>query len=290
MQDPDDLTFRSDDSIPAQPEARTRSGAGVWIAVVALLVAASAAVYITFFGLRSDRRPTPPTSATTSVARPPRDVPLGGEPEAIAVPPLDDTDPLVRRLVTALSEHPAIAALLATKDLIRNFTVVVLNIADGRPAMTRLAALRPAGSFQTIAAGRTEVIAPANYDRYTRVVGALASVDPAAAARVYATLKPRIDEAYHELGYPNQAFDDVLRRAILLVLQTPTVTGAVPLRHKGIGYGYDDERLEQLSPVQKLLVRMGPANAERVKQQVRALAVALGMRAESLPPKVLQLP
>lgn len=289
MQDPDDLTFRSDESIAAEPEVRTRSGAGLWIAVVALLAAASGAIYITFFGLRSDRRPTPPASATTSVARPLRDVPLGGQPEAIAVPPLDETDPLVRRLVTALSEHPAILALLATKDLIRNFTVVVLNLADGRPAMTRLAALRPAGSFQTIAAGGNEAIAPANYDRYSRAVGAVTSIDPTGAARVYATLKPRIDEAYHELGYPNQAFDDVLRRTILMILQTPTVTGAVRLRHKGIGYAYDDERLEQLSPIQKLLVRMGPANADRVRQQVRALAVALGMRAESLP-KVVQFP
>lgn len=289
MQDLDDLTFRPDESATPRAEARTRNRAGFWITVLALVAAASAAAYITFFGLRSDRQRAP-TSTAASVTRPQRDLPLGGQPDAIVVPPLDETDPLVRRLVTALSEHPTIVALLATKDLIRTFTVVVLNLADGRAATTRLAALRPAGSFQAIAAGRTEVIAPANYDRYTRVVDALASVDPTAAARVYATLKPRIDEAYHELGYPNQAFDDVFRRALLMVLETPTVTGAVQLRHKGIGYGYDAERLEQLSPIQKLLVRMGPTNAERVRQQVRALAVALGMRAESLPPKLLQFP
>ena len=57
--------------------------------------------------------------------------PLGGDRPAIDLPPLDETDPLVRRLVRELSSHPRVVAWLATDDLIRSFTIAVQNVADG---------------------------------------------------------------------------------------------------------------------------------------------------------------
>ena len=52
----------------------------------------------------------------------------------IDLPPLDESDDVVRGLVKELSSNPAVAAWLATDNLIRNFTVVVSNIAPGEPA------------------------------------------------------------------------------------------------------------------------------------------------------------
>src|SRR5688500_1192607 len=46
------------------------------------------------------------------------------------LPPLDDSDTLVRDLVRALSEHPLVAAWLTTDQLLRNFVVVVKNIGE----------------------------------------------------------------------------------------------------------------------------------------------------------------
>ena len=48
------------------------------------------------------------------------------------MPPLGESDPVVRLLVQSISTHPRVLAWLATDGLIRNFTVVVGNIADGR--------------------------------------------------------------------------------------------------------------------------------------------------------------
>jgi hypothetical protein len=42
-------------------------------------------------------------------------------------------------------------------------------------------------------------------------------------------------------------------------------------------YRYADPRLEGLQPVQKQLLRMGPENADRVKDQLRSLAAALDL-------------
>ena len=49
-------------------------------------------------------------------------------------------------------------------------------------------------------------------------------------------------------------------------------------------YAYADPKLEGLAPAQKLLLRTGPDNARKIKQQIRELAVALGVPEERLPP------
>ena len=76
--------------------------------------------------------------------------PLGAAAEPIDVPALDESDPLVRELVGKLSSHPGVAAWLATDGLVRNFTVVVANIAEGRTPAGHLRSLAPSGSFRII--------------------------------------------------------------------------------------------------------------------------------------------
>ncbi len=78
---------------------------------------------------RRVRRPRPQPPAPAPAAP---EAALGGQAEPIELPPLDQTDALVRRLVGALSSNPRVAAWLATDGLVRNFTVVVENLAAGR--------------------------------------------------------------------------------------------------------------------------------------------------------------
>src|SRR5215210_7663155 len=88
--------------------------------VAALVVIAGAALLWNYFASRK----TPPSGVrvkTESVGAPqsaerPRKV----EGEDIPLPPLNDTDALVRQLVGRLSSHPRIAAWLTTDQLIRN--------------------------------------------------------------------------------------------------------------------------------------------------------------------------
>ena len=128
----------------------------------------------------------------------------------IDVPPLDETDPLVRQLVQALSSHPRIAAWLATEGLIRQFTVVAHSIEDGRSPVGQLKVLRP--SFPLGLTERRDglYLDALSYTRYNAFADAVASVDPPGAARTYATLKPRIEEAHRELGFPDVPFNGPL--------------------------------------------------------------------------------
>ena len=46
-------------------------------------------------------------------------------------------------------------------------------------------------------------------------------------------LKPRIDDAYKELGLPDTTFDQTLERAIVVLLKTPIPEGRVPVEPNG---------------------------------------------------------
>jgi hypothetical protein len=185
----------------------------------------------------------------------------------------------VRQLVSNLSSHPRVAAWLATDGLIRNFTVVVENISNGQTPAGHLRVLRPAGPFRVSTRGGGLVIDPATYSRYDSLAGAVDSIDAAGAAQIYSTLKPRIQEAYADLGY-QQPFDGALSRAITSLLQAPVLDGNVQIQPEGAAdYRFADQRVEGLSAAQKQLVRMGPANTRVIQAKLRDIAAAIGLPA-----------
>jgi hypothetical protein len=265
----------SKDEYP-DPPPRTRM---LWIALGVLAALAAVAAIIVVF-----RGPTvsPVAEETAAPAAAESAAPLGTAVPPIELPPLDATDAIVRQLVGTLSSHPRIASWLATDGLIRSFTVVMANTAEGRTPAARLTVLRPAGPFRVMERGEDLVVDPASYARYDSLASAVASLDPANAARVFTQLKPRIQDAYGELGL-SEPLDRNVERAIRQVLQTPILEGPVRVEPKGIGYGYADERLESLTPVQKQLLRLGPDNLRIVQRQVRAIAIELGIPADRLP-------
>jgi hypothetical protein len=282
MDEPSDLELHRNPSA-ARPAMRPSvRPIGLWIAVTALALAAGGAFYVAF-----GRRPRPVSTAVvvaapTPAAKQPAQ-PLGGRSERVSLPALDASDTFVKTLVQALSESPAVMTWLSTKGLIRNFTVVVANIADGVTPAAHLKVLRPSGSFRTIEGNRHSFVDPRGYGRYSTIADAIASVDPARAAKLYATLKPRIEEAHRELGSPDASFDRTLERAIVVLLKTPIVTDAIRLKPKGIGYAFADVRLESLTAAQKQLLRMGPRNVRIVKERLRWIAMALGIPPDHLP-------
>ncbi len=211
--------------------------------------------------------------------------PLGGTPAAVTVPPLDQSDDVVRELVRQLTTHPAVVAWLATDGLIRNFTVSIANLADGSTPERHLRRLRPAQAFAVQRQGDHLVIDPASYHRYDALAAAAASIDADGAARLYATLKPRIEEAYRDLGHPDTSVDQAVEQAIVQLLRTPVIDR--PLRveagSKGIGYVYADDNLEGLTDAQKQLLRMGPDNVRTVQRALRAIASALGIPPTRVP-------
>ena len=198
----------------------------------------------------------------------------GGEAEDIDLPALPQTDPIVRELVTGLSSHPTIAAWLTTKGLITNFTVVTLNIAEGRTPAKFLTPIAPRGRFRTATAGGELFVDPRSYERYNPHGDAIGALDRRHRHLVL-TLKPRITEAYRELGYPEGDFDRVLERAIGVLLQTPALDEKAALYPNGVTYAYRDPKFESLSPAQKQLLRLGPRNGQAIRGKLEEVAALL---------------
>ena len=193
----------------------------------------------------------------------------------IDLPALPLTDPIVRELVARLSSHPTIAAWLVTNGLIANFTVVTVNIAEGRAPMQFLRPIAPQGRFRTTSSGEELFADPRSYERYNPHADAIAALDSVGTASLYLTLKPRITDAYRELGYAEGDFDRVLERAIGVLLQTPAFDEKAALYRKGVTYAYSDPKLESFSPAQKQLLRLGPRNGQAIRAKLGEIAALL---------------
>lgn len=256
----------------------------VWIIAGAVLLLALVALWFYLRGGSGAETADIGSGTEQTVSREPLAPPLAGEPGAdIALPPLNESDGLVRELVRALSEHPQIAAWLTTDQLIRNFTLSVMEVADGETPAGYLQTVAPDAKFQTRQQGAATYIDARSYTRFDGLASAVASIDARAAARLYATLKPRIQEAHRELAGPAADFDRTLQRAIVELLETPIIEGDAALERRTVGYGYRDPALDALSRAQQQLLRMGPENVRVVQEKLRAIAGHLGIDGSSLP-------
>lgn len=260
------------------PPPRKRLPVALLVAVGVLLVALGAG-YV--FLRRAPSEPSVPIAATT----PSTEAPLQrGEPgEQIVLPPLDETDALVRQLVGRLSSHPMVAAWLTTDGLILNFVVVTSRIASGQTPVAELKAVGPIPRFRIRSSADDVFIDASSYRRYDRHAAAVSSLDARGAARLYATLKPRIADAYGRLGHRDGEFDAVLERAIIELLEVPVIEGDVELVPHGVVYGFADERLQAMSAAQKQFFRMGPQNVRIVQGKLREIATAVGISPSRLP-------
>lgn len=263
---------------PRPPSPRPRTP---WVLAAVVLAALAGALY--WYG-RGPAAPVAP-AASPAAASPPGPsarAPLGGAAAPVDLPPLDQSDAVVRDLVGGLSSHPAVMAWLTTSGLIRNFVVVVDNIASGMTPSRHLRALAPRGRFPVLGSSGQVVIDPAGYARYDGIAAAVSGIDAAGAARVYSMLKPRIEEAYRDLGHDG-SFDVPLEAAIVTLLQAPAVDGEAALLPRGALYRFSDDRLERLTPAQKQLVRMGPLHVRAIQRTLQQIAAALGIPADRLP-------
>ncbi|MFO7691898.1 MAG: DUF3014 domain-containing protein [Vicinamibacterales bacterium] len=280
----DDFRLGSEPEPPPGQEPDRSSRTPIWIAAFLLAIAAVVAGVIV---LRRPGPPPPSEPAAQATAAPQTDArePLGPVIEPIELPPLVLTDPLVRELLGRLSSSPTLASWLATDGLIRAFVVSVENVADGSSPARHVRALAPRSPFRTLDESGAITIDPRSYSRYDGMANAAAALDAAGLAQVYSTLKPRLVEAYKELGHPEGALDVAVERAIAHLLQTPVVEEPVALRPRVLSFRYERADLEALSPAQKQLLRMGPRNVRIVQDQLRAVARELGIPLTRLPPR-----
>lgn len=220
----------------------------------------------------------PPATNTTPAAVTATEAPLTPPPPPpVALPRLDGMDAFLRPLLQALSNRPELARWLATDDLVRQLAAAIDQASQGDNPAGGFKELWPDSRLSVARRNNRRVIDPASYQRYDGLVTTVTSIDASAVARIYKTIRPRLNEAYQNMGHPGGDVDLAVREAIEILLDTPVVKGPVTLvEGSGARWAYADRDLEELTPTQKQLVRMGPAHTDALLVWLRALQAGLG--------------
>ena len=260
-------------------------GKKVGIALVAIvIITAGLGVYYYYQG-RAAKVPIPtgePSGAQTSPQLGEKSAP-GKEAPVMPLPALGDSDDWFRKKLRELSTSPKFAEWLKINDLIRRITAAVDNIAQGMSPRAHLKFMVPNKSFTVVEKGEELYINPQSYRRYDLIADAFSSLDAKGMAWIFREAKPLFQEAYRELGYPNQDFQETLSQAVKELLDTPIVRGNIIVVQGVTTYQMVDEHLEDLDEAQKDLLRMGPQNMRKVQDKLREIALALEVPENQLP-------
>jgi hypothetical protein len=209
--------------------------------------------------------------------------------EEIPLPMLMDSDPLVLDRLGELIGESAVIQYLASENVISRI-VATVEMMDGRqiPGVVQVVQ-GPESNFAAIVNEQPEtvirneegdpvpqfVINPANYRRYTPYVELLEAVDTEQLVENYRSHYSLFQEAYRQMGYADAEFNDRLDATIDELLATPEVTDPVNLVKPEAFFLFADPDLESLTAGQKILLRMGNANAARVKLKLAEIRETL---------------
>jgi hypothetical protein len=244
----------------------------VLVGVVVVIVAAVAVYY--FF-----LKPSGPPEIIKG-GMPEESIGIEEQPQEESVQPLEvelnNSDELVRKLAEELSSHPTFAQWLMTDYLIRRFVATVDLIANGESPRRPMDFIQIDGDFQVREEDGRVFLDPDSYQRYTRFAAVVMSLDAKGCVTLYRKLRLPIQQAYREMGYPDEDFNATLKKAIFNVLETPVVRDRIYLEKDVLSYVYADPELEKLSAPQKHLLRMGPDNLSVIQAKLKEIAQYLG--------------
>lgn len=247
-----------------------------------VIVAGTATVLLIFyfFVIRQDTASPGPNTGTEKSVSGPLTASLPQEAQeknqSDETPPLDvgidESDNVVRELLRPGTSHTGFDKWLKNNDLIRKAVAVVVNIANGESPSAHLGSLLPAAPFKVKRKYGKIYLDPACYKRYDQAAAVFSSLNSDTLVTVYRRARPLIDEAFKDLGYSEASFDKTLQKAIQELLDVPIVETDILLEEKVTTYMFSDAKLEQLSPPQKHLLRMGPANMKKIRAKLREIA------------------
>lgn len=191
---------------------------------------------------------------------------------------IDDSDASVKSALLAIAESPMLGKLLVNDGLLQKFVVNVHSMSEQDYASNDALFALPDGDFKVYQQSGRTWIDRDSFARYTPYVEVLESVDLRELIEVYDIYKPRIEALYEEISLPGSSFDDTLLAVIDELLDTPRLPLRIEVFSDSVMYKFKDEKIEQLSPAQKQLLRTGPDNMRRIKSVLRLLKLRLEIK------------
>ncbi len=223
-----------------------------------------------------------PASTTTPEPSPPalEEAVVYPEPEPVPVTPpeplpaLNESDPDVKQGLADISGADPLTQYLVTDQVISR-VVASIDSLTSRQVPVHINPIRPAENKLLIdKEGESLILSTQNFARYDGYVELLQTMDTGQLMTFYRRYYPLFQQAWEENGGLGQ-FDDRLFEVIDNLLETPDIPGPVYLTKYEAVYLFEDPELEAMTAGQKVLARMGSANASTVKEKLVKLRAGL---------------
>lgn len=200
----------------------------------------------------------------------------GVEPEVAPepLPDLAESDAEVTQDLADIAGTARVADYLLADQVISR-AVASIDSLTSRQVPVHISPVKPADDkiiVETV--GDKAVLSEENFTRYDDYIALLRDMDTGQLLAFYRHYTPLFQQAWEQNGGQG-SFDDRLLEVIDNLLATPDPAGPVYLVKPEAVYLYEDPQLEAMTAGQKILVRMGAANAAVVKEKLAALKAAL---------------
>jgi len=252
-----------------------RAGAWVVVAIAAAIVAA-----VAYFGMKRMEPAQPQRSAAPAAPGPAAPSAQPGTGPHIRYPIQSEQQPAqapqegeagLWNAVAGLLGDKSLEALLNREDFVRRVVATVDNLPRRKLPQPLTPVKPPGGPLTVVGDADRAVISPANAARYERYMRLVQAVDTHKMVAVYVRYYPLFQQAFRDLGYPNGYFNDRVVEVIDDLLAAPDTAEAPKLNRPKVYYVFEDSALESLSAGQKILIRIRPVNAAKVKTKLREI-------------------
>tara|TARA_S200000501_G_scaffold291768_1_gene277024 strand:- start:2664 stop:3509 length:846 start_codon:yes stop_codon:yes gene_type:complete len=195
--------------------------------------------------------------------------------EKITLPELNNSDSFLRESLTIISSDSSFIRWISKDDLFRRAASYFDGLSRGVILNKIFPLSAPEGNFTTHKTGDELYLNAGNYERYSETIDVILNVDMALIAEIFHSTRPLLEAAFAEMGYNSRQMDGIILQSIEQILSTPIIARPISLSHESVLYQFADPDLEELSPIQKQLLRTGPENTQKIQQQALILRDAL---------------
>ena len=192
--------------------------------------------------------------------------------EVEPLPTLDESDLWLQKKLPTMTWRKELLKLVIDDDMVRRFVVFTDNFAQGVLAYEHSPFVRPATKFSAKETKNLDNKQQQVWQwdeqsvrRFSLYVDLLRSMESERLVEWYIELKPLINQAYSELGYPVEDFTHTLQDAITRVLDMEIPKENMEVIRPSVMYRYKNPEIEAMDDADKLLLRLGKENLLVIK-------------------------
>ena len=187
------------------------------------------------------------------------------------LPKLAESDSFVLDGLAELIGNKSLMKLFHTELIIHNLVVTIDNLPRMKLPSRMMPVTQASGTFLTSGSEDKLIISPKNAARYTLYVKIAEAIDAKKLVEFYVRIYPLFQQAYQEVGYPNEYFNNRLMEVIDDLLDAPDIKEPVKLVQPHVLYKFADPEFEALSIGQRTFMRTGSQNEEKLKSKLEKI-------------------